>query len=62
MGKKAYKELVRHCEARMATMANGSGNGSAGSRGAPGSPGGHPTRGQRKLLPLVVAPHPADPH
>jgi hypothetical protein len=50
MGKKAYKELVRHCEERVAARAsNGSAAGQAG-------------RGERKLLPLLVAPHPADPH
>ncbi len=46
MGKKGYAELVRHCEDRLSKTASN----------------GHVGRGARKLLPLLVAPHPADPH
>jgi hypothetical protein len=53
MGKKAYKELVRHCEERVGVLANGA---------RPAASNGGPSRGTRKLLPLLVAPHPADPH
>jgi hypothetical protein len=53
MGKKAYKELVRHCEARLGAVAS---NGSH-KRGR-----GGPAPGDRRLLPLLVAPHPADSH
>jgi hypothetical protein len=54
MGAAAYKELVRHCKARVAALdaavaANGSTKGSG------------VTPGKRKTLPLMVAPHPADP-
>jgi hypothetical protein len=55
MGKKAYKELVRHCEARMTTQVTAAGNGHAAASG-------QVARGNRELLPLLVAPHPADPH
>jgi hypothetical protein len=51
MGKKAYKELVRHCEARLGITESAAGNGQVRSV----------SRGSRTLLPLMVAPHPADP-
>src|SRR2546423_1919106 len=52
MGRRAYKELVRHCGARLGAAANGASNGAGN---------GHVARGSRELLPLMVAPHPADP-
>src|SRR3954469_1635337 len=53
MGKKAYKELVRLCEERLGVIASAKSNGDGN---------GQVRRGDRQLLPLLVAPHPADPH
>jgi hypothetical protein len=60
MGKKAYKELVKHCESRLAAMSNGN----AGPKGRSGvAKSGVPSPGRRPLLSItpVLAPHPADP-
>ena len=51
MGKKAYAELVRHCDARLATAK------------ASKPVNGVPARGRRTALPVIpIAPHPADAH
>jgi hypothetical protein len=69
MGKKAYKQLVKHCEARLAAVgavpANGHPRGKKGSAepAKPTAQPGPPARGTRTALPVIplVAPHPADP-
>jgi hypothetical protein len=54
MGKRGYKELVKHCEVRLTAQANGA----APKRTTKAGP---PARGNRTPLPMMVAPHPADP-